>query len=431
VTGMRAPRVIGLTGNVGSGKSTVARIWSESGVPVVDADALARETVAPGMPGLAAVVDAFGAEVLSPEGTLDRGRMRARVFHDPEARARLEAILHPRIHALRQAWVHARGDEGARWVVCEIPLLFEVGMEGAVDAIVFVDAPEGEWIRRLVEGRGWSPEDATRVAASQGDPSEKRLRAHHVLENYGSPRGLEQAARALQARLEAEAEDPRPPTGFLRMDLHLHTRGSWDSRSDPEAVLERARRQGIGRIAITDHNRLGVALEMHARHPAFVIPGEEVKTAEGIDVIGLYLQEEIPKGTPMEETCRRIRAQGGIPYLPHPYAAGKGGAGRYAEQLAPQVDVVEVWNSRLLSPEANAKGLALAERQGRLHGVGSDAHTVGELGNAWVEVPWHPNTPEALLAALPHGKVHGTRAALTAFARSNLAKVLNRFDPRR
>jgi predicted metal-dependent phosphoesterase TrpH len=170
-----------------------------------------------------------------------------------------------------------------------------------------------------------------------------------------------------------------------------------------------------------------------------VIPGEEVKTAEGIDVIGLYLAEEIPKGTPMMETCRRIRAQGGIVYLPHPYAAGKGGSGRHAEALAPEVDVIEVFNARLLSRRANRQAAELADRTGRLRGAGSDAHTPGEVGNAWVEVPYHANRPEALLAALagqvaegPAGggssggfpvRIHGERAGPHVFALSNGAKL--------
>lgn len=213
----------------------------------------------------------------------------------------------------------------------------------------------------------------------------------------------------------------------LRLDLHLHTHGSWDSLSDPEAVLARARARGVGRIAITDHNRLHVALEMAARHPDAVIPGEEVKTAEGIDVIGLYLREEIPRGTPMLETCHRIRAQGGIVYLPHPYAAGKGGSGRYAEILAPEVDVVEVFNARLRSRRANERAAELARRTGRLPGAGSDAHTPGEAGNAWIEVPHHVNEPGALLEALAAGRdpvrIHGQRAGLHVFVLSNGAKL--------
>jgi predicted metal-dependent phosphoesterase TrpH len=211
----------------------------------------------------------------------------------------------------------------------------------------------------------------------------------------------------------------------VRIDLHLHTWGSWDSLSDPERVLARARARGVERIAITDHDRLHVALEMAARHPEAVIPGEEVRTAEGIDLIGLYLAEEIPRGTPMLETCREIRAQGGIVYLPHPYAAGKGGSGRHAEALAPEVDVVEGWNARLRSRRANDRAVELAARHGKPVGAGSDAHTPGEAGNAWVEVARHPNTAAGLLAALrgPGVRVHGVRAGLHVFARSNAAKV--------
>jgi len=209
----------------------------------------------------------------------------------------------------------------------------------------------------------------------------------------------------------------------LRIDLHLHTRGSWDCLSDPERVLDRARRLGIGRIAITDHDRLSVALEMAARHPESVIPGEEVRTAEGVDVIGLYLSEEIPRGTPARETCRRIREQGGIVYLPHPYASRKSGGGRLAEELAPLSDVVEVFNARLLRSGRNEAARKLAERTDSLHGAGSDAHTVGEVGNGWVEVVHHENRPEALLDALASARTGGRRARPHVFLASNLAKV--------
>jgi predicted metal-dependent phosphoesterase TrpH len=215
-------------------------------------------------------------------------------------------------------------------------------------------------------------------------------------------------------------------TPLLRIDLHLHTRGSWDCLSDPDRVLARARERGVDRIAITDHDRLGVALEMAARHPDAVIPGEEVRTAEGVDVIGLYLSEEIPRGTPARETCERIRAQGGIAYLPHPYAPGKGGGGRLAEDLAAIVDVVEVFNARLLRKGRNARAGELARTAGRLRGAGSDAHTVGEAGNAWVEVPHHPNEPGALLEALASARIGGRTAGPHVFVASNLAKVWKR-----
>ncbi len=216
----------------------------------------------------------------------------------------------------------------------------------------------------------------------------------------------------------------------LRIDLHLHTNGSWDCLSDPERVLARASERGIDRVAITDHDRLGVALELAGRHPDRVIAGEEVRTAEGVDVIGLYLSEEIPRGTPAAETCRRIRAQGGIVYLPHPYARGKGGSGRLAEELAPLVDVVEAFNARLRSGERNRKGADLARRHGLLEGAGSDAHTVGEVGNGWVETAVHPNEPGALLSALDRATVHGRRAGPHVFVASNWAKLRKRFGPR-
>ncbi len=217
--------------------------------------------------------------------------------------------------------------------------------------------------------------------------------------------------------------DSPVPDERMRIDLHLHTRGSWDCLSDPEAVLERAWSRGIERIAITDHNRLAVAASMANRYPDRVIAGEEVKTAEGIDVIGLYLENEIPKGTPAVDVCRRIREQGGIVYLPHPFARGKGGDGRLARSLLPYLDVVEVFNSRLRSRKRNQRALELARESGLLQGAGSDAHTIGEIGNAWVELPRHPSDPESLREALRRATVHGRRAGLHVRLASNWAKL--------
>jgi predicted metal-dependent phosphoesterase TrpH len=212
----------------------------------------------------------------------------------------------------------------------------------------------------------------------------------------------------------------------MRIDLHLHTSGSWDSLSDPEAVLRRALERGLDRIAITDHDSVEVGLAMAARYPQRVIPGEEVRTAEGIDLIGLYLSSAIPRGTPAREACRQIREQGGVVYLPHPYARGKGGSGALAEALAPLLDVVEVFNARLLAPERNGKAVELARRRGLLRGAGSDAHTLGEVGGAWVELPSHPSTPAALLEALASAEVHGKTAHPAVFLGSNFAKVRKR-----
>lgn len=201
--------VVGLTGNVASGKSTVARLWAAAGVPVLSADELAREAVRRGSAGLAAVVEAFGPEVLDGAGELDRAAMRERVFRDADARQELEAILHPRIAHLREGWLAAQRDRGVPLVVNEIPLLFEAGLEETVDRIVLVDAPEAERLRRLVQDRGLDPGEARRMMESQSPAPGKRARAHHVIDNDGTPEALAGAATAVLEALRAV--DPVPP----------------------------------------------------------------------------------------------------------------------------------------------------------------------------------------------------------------------------
>ncbi len=419
---------VALTGSVGSGKSEVARIWGDAGVPVVSADELSRRAVAVGTEGLAEVRRAFGDRVLGPDGSLDRTQMRSRVFQDEAARRRLESILHPRIAALREEWISARRAEGHPLVVSEIPLLFGAELESEYDTNVVVDAPVEVRLRRLVEKRGLDEAEARRIMAAQMDPAEKRRRADHVLVNDGSLGDLRRASLDLLDRIRSgvgrtNVTGPSTGSSALRIDFHMHCRRSHDCLSQPEAVLEAARSRGVGRIALTDHDKLDVSLAMAERHPDAVIPAEEVRTSEGIDVIGLYLTTEIPKGTPMLEVCDRVHDQGGLVYLPHPYAAGKGGDGKHAEALAPHCDVIEVFNGRLHDPHQNALALALAERHGRLRGAGSDAHTLGEVGRSWVELPLHPNDPAALVKALEFGRVHGTTAGRWVHLASTWAKV--------
>jgi dephospho-CoA kinase len=420
---------VALTGTVASGKSEVARLWAAAGVPVVSADELARLVVEPGSSGLAEVRRAFGDAVLAPDGTLDRAAVRAHVFRDAAARERLERILHPRIAALRDEWLRARRAEGHPLVVAEIPLLFETGMEKDFDVAVTVDAPVGARLERLARHRGVGEEEARLIMAAQLDPAEKRRRAHHVIDNDGTLEALRARAAEVLEALRAQAGDdgaaPRP-AGLLRIDFHMHSWGSHDCLSQPEAVLEAARARGVERIALTDHDRLDVSLAMAARHPEAVIPAEEVRTAEGIDVIGLYLHTAVPKGTPARVACDRIREQGGLVYLPHPYAGGKGGGGKLADALAPHVDVIEVFNGRLHDPRQNELAAALAERHGKARGAGSDAHTVGEVGRSWVELPAHANRPAALMAALARGRVHGTTSARWVHLASTWAKVRHR-----
>jgi len=412
---------VALTGNVASGKSAVARVWRDAGVPVVSADELSRDAVAPGSAGLEEVRAAFGDGVMAVDGSLDRAALRARVFGDVEERKRLESILHPRIRQLRDAWLLRHEAEGAPLVVAEIPLLFETGTQGDFGLTVLVDAPEPVRLARMLRERGISASEARGIMAAQMDASAKRALADLIIDNHGSLEELR--TRALEVLTELRR---RAGTPLVKVDLHLHTVGSWDCLSDPEEVLERVLEKGYDRIAITDHNRVGVAIAMHERHPQRVIPGEEVKTREGIDVIGLYLSEEIPEGTPALETVERIREQGAIPYLPHPFAGGKGGGGRMADELAAVCEVVEVFNARLHPGRLNGPALKLAERHGKLHGAGSDAHTLGELGGAFVELPSHPNTANGLRSALSTARVGGRTASHLVHLGSTWAKVRKR-----
>ena len=418
---------VGLTGNIAAGKSAVASLWKDVGVPVVSADDLARHVVEPGSPGLSAVVEVFGEDILEADGSLNRGALSSVVFQDEEARHRLEAVVHPRVRVLRDRWMRERMAGHEVICVSEIPLLFEVGLENEFDATVVVDASEKIRLARLRDERGLSPEQAQAIMETQMDPGLKRERATHLLVNEGDIQALEDQALEVLAHLRRGAvARHQPKEGRLRIDMHMHTQASFDCLSDPRKVLAAASARGVRRIAITDHNRITTALEMAEAFPDSVIPGEEVKTKEGIDVIGLYIEEVIPKGTPASEVCRRVKDQGGLVYLPHPYARGKGGSGRYAEELAPLVDIIEVFNARLHPGHLNDQGEELADRWSKPRGAGSDAHMLGEVAGAWVEVAQHPNEPAALLAALEHAQVRGVTSPWAVHLASTWAKVRKR-----
>ena len=202
--------ILGLTGNVASGKSTVAELWRSWGVPVVSADVLARQVVRRGSDGLMSVVRAFGEGVLLPDGSLDRAALRRVVFNDDAARRRLEAIVHPGVRTLRDAWTEARRSWGVGLVAWEIPLLYETGADQDVDRVIFVDAPESERERRMVEHRGLSAQEARGIMEAQGDPGEKRRMAHHVIDNGGSLGALRSRARQVLEACAAEVGCPLP-----------------------------------------------------------------------------------------------------------------------------------------------------------------------------------------------------------------------------
>jgi dephospho-CoA kinase len=175
---------VGLTGGVASGKSTVSSMLRELGAVVIDADRLAREVVAPGTEGLAEIVAAFGDGVLTPEGELDRPAMGAIVFDDEEARRRLEAIIHPRV---RRRGAELEAAAGADTVVVhDIPLLAETGQADAFDAVVVVDVPVETQVRRMVELRGMSREEAEARIAAQASREDRLAVATHVIDNTGT-----------------------------------------------------------------------------------------------------------------------------------------------------------------------------------------------------------------------------------------------------
>lgn len=196
---------VGLTGGIASGKSVVSRQLVELGCRLVDADVLAREVVEPGAPALGAIVDAFGPDVVGPDGRLDRKRLGAVVFADPARRKTLEAITHPAITARRQAILAAWAAEGFDGiVVLDIPLLIEVGAVASVDRVILVYAEPAVQLERLIGRDGFAPAEAARRIASQMPLADKVRHAHYVVDNSGSPDETAAQVRAVHAALLAE-----------------------------------------------------------------------------------------------------------------------------------------------------------------------------------------------------------------------------------
>lgn len=208
---MSRPLRIGLTGGIASGKSTVADFFAALGVPVIDSDALAREVVAPGTPGFAAVVARFGPAILRADGTLDRPRLRTLVFANPAARADLEAITHPRIRALVAERSRAAG--GA-YQIHMIPLLVEVGMKSQFDRVLLIDCPESLQLERLMQRDGTDEITARAMLAAQASRAERLAVADDVIVNRGDREALQQRVAALHQnylRLAVVAGEDRGP----------------------------------------------------------------------------------------------------------------------------------------------------------------------------------------------------------------------------
>lgn len=193
-------KIVGLTGGVGTGKSTVARMLSGLGVEVIDSDEVARVVVEPGRPALAELVEAFGGGILKADGSLDRERLAAIAFGDAGARARLNAITHPRIGVELAGRMEALRAAGLPLVVLEIPLLYESGMDAAVDEVVVVWTDEAAQTARIRGRNDWSDEQIAGRIVSQMPLDEKKARAHAVIDNSGSPEETRRQVIALWER---------------------------------------------------------------------------------------------------------------------------------------------------------------------------------------------------------------------------------------
>ncbi len=198
--------VVGLTGGIASGKSTVARIFQELGAHVIDADELAREVVKPGTPGWKEVVEAFGQGYLLPDGSLDRKKLAKRIFSHPRDKARLEAIIHPRILELRQKRTQEILKRHPRAVIIfEVPLLIEKGLQDRVDKVVVVWVPRELQVRRLMERDCLTRREAEERLRNQLPIDEKLKYAHYVIDNSGTLQETRRQVEAVYRELEALA----------------------------------------------------------------------------------------------------------------------------------------------------------------------------------------------------------------------------------
>ncbi|MES2179054.1 MAG: dephospho-CoA kinase [Gemmatimonadota bacterium] len=199
--------LVGLTGNIGSGKSTVAQLLSERGATIIDADILSRRAVEAGTPAFTAIVERWGTSMLLPDGSgIDRAALRRVVFSDAAELEQLNSIVHPEVERMRAALVDEARKRGDRLVVCDVPLLFERRMTEDFDRIVLVDAPRPVRLERLVRERGLRETEAMDMIVAQMPAELKRARADHIIENDGTLASLSDRVAAVWEGLQDEAQ---------------------------------------------------------------------------------------------------------------------------------------------------------------------------------------------------------------------------------
>lgn len=212
----------------------------------------------------------------------------------------------------------------------------------------------------------------------------------------------------------------------MKIDLHTHTLCSKDSCNTYERIIVAVQRARLDGIAVTDHNELRGALELQRIAPFTVIPAEEIKTSAG-EIIGLFLKDWIPPGLAPGDTVDLIHGQGGIVYVPHPFDEIRGSrlARSALAEITRSVDVLEVFNARNAVPRFNHRALEYATAHDLLAGAGSDAHTYGEYGHAYVDVPAFDG-PEQFLDSMRRGRWHGHLSAPSVHAWSTINKTRKR-----
>jgi dephospho-CoA kinase len=198
--------LVGLTGNIGSGKSTVAQLFSERGATIIDADVLARRAVEVGTAAYASIVERWGTSILAPDGLIDRAALRRVVFSESQELEQLNAFVHPEVERMLTALVEQARQRGDRLVVCDIPLLFERRMTDAFDKIVLVDAPRPVRLERLVRDRGLRETEAMDMIVAQMPAELKRARADYVIDNVGTLTQLDERVAEVWSALFALAD---------------------------------------------------------------------------------------------------------------------------------------------------------------------------------------------------------------------------------
>jgi hypothetical protein len=272
-----------------------------------------------------------------------------------------------------------------------------LALEAAACGVAVVDGSDGRAdvdVRRLISD-GAAREDAGRAARSRAESQSFDAVAAELDAVYARLAGKRRVARS-------EEQDPLADREWITIDLHLHTDWSLDCSIPAEDLLDHAEEIGLGGIAVTDHNVFGGALEaveLARGRDLVVIPGEEVKTDNQGEVIGLFLQEEIPRGMSFADTLAAIREQGGLVYLPHPFDRLHAIPDPATiHRHLPEIDVFEVYNARLLRDSFNDEALRFARKYRLLQGAGSDAHVLQGVGTGAVRMRRFDGPEEFLLS---------------------------------